>query len=291
MSIGFECARRSRPRHWRLLLALPITTCLAASLLAHEFWIEPAAYTLEPKGELALRLRVGEHFEGKPFPRKPEHLARFFLQGKERAWEIEGQAGDDPAGRISVEERGTLLVGYRGNPSFIELGAKEFEAYLRSEGLEHIIALRAERGENDKPGRESYSRCAKCIVHCGSDPAPRSGYDRPLDLTLELIPEQDPGALRRGDALRVRVLLDGKPREGQLVKAWPKAAPKRERGARSDKDGRAEIPIDATGPWLLSTVHMARAPAGVDADWRSIWSSLTFEVPAEERLLPETPRE
>jgi len=32
--------------------------------------------------------------------------------------------------------------------------------------------------------------------------------------------------------------------------------------------------------WLLSAVHMIDAPPGSGARWESLWSSLTFELPA-----------
>ena len=31
--------------------------------------------------------------------------------------------------------------------------------------------------------------------------------------------------------------------------------------------------------WLVKAVHMVQAPAGTDADWESLWASLTFEIP------------
>jgi hypothetical protein len=32
------------------------------------------------------------------------------------------------------------------------------------------------------------------------------------------------------------------------------------------------------GLWRISAVHMTRAPDGVDAEWDSLWASLTFEM-------------
>jgi hypothetical protein len=29
----------------------------------------------------------------------------------------------------------------------------------------------------------------------------------------------------------------------------------------------------------VESVHMIPAPKGVDADWESVWTSLTFEIP------------
>jgi uncharacterized GH25 family protein len=48
---------------------------------------------------------------------------------------------------------------------------------------------------------------------------------------------------------------------------------------RTDAAGRVRVPLSRSGVWLVKAVHMIPAPAGADADWESIWASLTFELP------------
>ena len=43
-------------------------------------------------------------------------------------------------------------------------------------------------------------------------------------------------------------------------------------------DGRVRFRLQPGGMWLVKTVHMVRAPGGSNAEWESIWASLTFEV-------------
>jgi hypothetical protein len=40
-----------------------------------------------------------------------------------------------------------LVIGYRSNPSAIELAADKFNQYLKEEGLDAVAALRAQRNE------------------------------------------------------------------------------------------------------------------------------------------------
>ena len=161
----------------------------------------------------------------------------------------------------------------------MSLEAAKFEDYLKEEGLEKISTARTKRGETDKPAREVFSRCAKALLDVGG--AGTAGFDRPLGFTLELLPEKNPYALRPGDSLPVRLLLDGKPLAGS---PRPCAASRRGRGgasaARTGRDGRATLRLSKAGLWMIKAVEMGPAPAGADADWQSLWASLTFEMAA-----------
>ena len=46
---------------------------------------------------------------------------------------------------------------------------------------------------------------------------------------------------------------------------------------RSDKSGRVTLNLPKNGVWMIKSVQMVPAPAGTDADWESMWASLTFE--------------
>ncbi len=160
----------------------------------------------------------------------------------------------------------------------MSLDARKFEDYLREEGLERIVAERARRGETEKPSRELFSRCAKALLFAGEGPV--GGEDRALGFTLELLAEQDPYALRAGSELPVRLLFEGKPLEGALVVAIPHGEPRESLSQRTDRSGRVRLRLPREGAWLVKAVHMVPAPADSGADWRSLWASLTFEMPA-----------
>ena len=75
----------------------------------------------------------------------------------------------------------------------------------------------------------------------------------------------------------MRLVFEGKPLAKALVVAMNQAEPEKKISARTDSRGRATLASRERGVWLVKAVHMIPAPAGVDADWESVWTSLTFE--------------
>ena len=244
---------------------------------AHDFWIEPSQFQPAPGTRVSLRLRVGEHFHGDPVPLDPRRVSTFGVVTGAGAQPIGGRTGAEPAGAVEIQQVGIAIVGYRSLPQPVELPAPDFERYLTTEGLEAVIRLRTERGASAAPGREIFSRAAKALLAIGGG-RPTTGHDRVLGFTLELIPERSPYALRTGDELPVVLRYEGKPLAGALVMALH-ASGEKLATIRSDAAGRVRVPLSRTGAWLVKAVHMVPAPAGVDADWESVWASLAFELP------------
>jgi hypothetical protein len=250
----------------------------AADVQAHDFWIEPSTFRPAPGAAVAVGLRVGQSFVGDPVPRLSDSIAQFFVRQGGSDQPIDGLEGLDPAGRLRADGRSTAVIGYRNTGSFIELPADRFEDYLRQEGLERIIALRAARRERDKPGREHFYRYAKAIL---AGQATSDAATRPLGFAYEIVPEYDP--TRGGTAFRGRVLHDGKPLAGALVVAMLHSDPSLRLMERSDAQGMVSFALPRAGVWLIKSVHMVRAWFFSDADWDSLWASLTFEVPEDGR--------
>ena len=261
----------------RRFLLLLIASSLPAS--AHEFWIEPSTFRPAPGVRVDVGLRSGENHVGVPVPRREARIERFELLGPTTKSAVRGAEGRDPAGEATPGAAGTWLVVLRTRAQSIKLAPPEFEAYLREEGLEHVIAARAAKGQERVDGREIYSRCAKALLSVGGG---GPGFERVVGFPLELIAEKDPAALGGDRKLPVRLEFDGKPLAGALVLARAKGAGDRPLRARTDENGRAVFELPDEGPWLVTSVHMVPAPAGSDADWESLWASLTLLAPRAE---------
>ena len=261
------------------LAACTLALLLAAPVWAHDFWIQPASFAPAPGQAVAVRLLVGEHFSGEAVARPdPAGLLRFVLADatSPSSVTVPGRTGADPAGLLRLARPGAYLIGFHGKPNAIELAAAKFNAYLEDEGLDAVLAARAERGQLGEPGREIYSRCAKSLVFAGPATDDALPADRALGFTLELIAERAPHRLRDGEALPVRLLYEGRPLAGALVVAIPGAPTSDRIALRSDAEGRVLLRLPRRGPWLVKAVHMRPAPPGSGADWESLWASLSF---------------
>jgi hypothetical protein len=276
----------------------PLLTALALSLVislaeAHDFWIEPSAFSPKPGQSIQAALRVGHAQEVEGYARNPRHLREFFLQAPDgKRQPLLGEPGADPAGFLKEVPAGLSWIAYHSNFSSSDLEPAKFESYLREEGLERIIARRAELGESQKSGRERYARCAKALVRTeGATGAFGAVLGLPVELVLEADPLIKPEA-REGQApqLPVRLLAAGQAQVEALIVLERIDGPLEQRAsfpARSDAEGLAAFPWPTEGRWLLSAVHMERAEGAEDHEWRSHFASLTFELPPVAPAAPE----
>ena len=247
-------------------LLLIFCVCFTGSVHAHDFWIEPSTFTPATGEVVQVALRVGEHFDGKPVPRNPELIKSFTITGPDGTREVPGLQGRDPAGIARPWTNGAFIIAYQSQPTPHVMEAKPFEDYLWMEGLTDVIAVREENGQQQAPGRELFSRCAKSFIHTDSDGQPLAE----VGLRLEIMPTAEHG--------RFLVHLEGRGQEGLLVRAMTKEEPTRVLSEKTDTEGSVTLSLDRPGTWLLKTVHMVPAPDPGVADWESIWASLTFRL-------------
>jgi uncharacterized GH25 family protein len=270
---------RSLPRAPKVLSLFGLL--LPAVALAHDFWLLPATFRPPVGATTGVELEVGVDWAGEVVPRDPSQIERFVAVSAAGERPVAGIAGQSPAGLLRTPSPGLYIVAYRSLPAAVELEAAKFEAYLALEGLEGVSRARARAGASGRPGRETFSRCAKSLVFVGSPTSGAAdGGDHDLGLRLELVAEADPYRLRAGSALPLRLTFEGRPLANALIVASPQASPQATVAARSDAQGRVRLTLAQSGVWLVKAVHMVAAAPSSGADWESLWASLTFELPA-----------
>lgn len=270
--------------------SLPVAIALAAAgfaparALAHEFWLSPSSYRGGRSDTVSFGALVGTGFRGEEKPWAAPRALRFTLHGP-RVLDLRPVTmnGDVTWARVVLPDDGGALVAYASNWSDITLPAAEFDAYLALEGLDVPLASRRSQGALAGPGRERYARCPKTWI-AGTIPE-RAQQIEGLD--LEIVALADPAAPK---PLPVRVLYHGRPLPGALVRAWnrplaralvPIAAASRDSVARAfavrtGPDGVATLDLKRAGEWMLSCVHMVPSEDRREADWQSLWASLSF---------------
>lgn len=266
--------REAIPRRIRELVAAGLLLS-GGPLFAHDMWIEPSSFAPRLGQVVGVRLQVGQALVGDPLPLIPALVNEFFVQDAAGRKPVFGRRGADPAGALRVTAPGLQVIGYHSHASTVELEADKFNAYLIEEGLDTITALRASRHETNTKVRERFSRCAKSLV-LAEQPSDEQS-DVALGFPLELVAERNPYALAAGQDFPVRLTYEGKPLAGALVVAMNSLNPADKQAVRSDQDGRARFQLHPGGMWLIKAVHMVPVPEGSDANWESLWASLTFE--------------
>ena len=268
-------------RHHKRIFAALATLSLAATTLAHVFWVQPATFHAKPGDILKIQLHVGDTFPGEIVPRNDGKIDKFVVVGPTA--EIEKPAVGRDADPIAAVYRstvpGTYLIAYRSKSTPVTLEAEKFEIYLKEKGLEKIVAKRAELKLSAAPGKENFSRSAKAVFRIGDKPSDGPA-SKDMGFRVEVVPKSDPSTLKPGDSLSLVIRSEGKPYANALVQARNTDHPDSGIAARTDEQGRIAFKLPRSGVWVIDTVDMFPAAAGADADWESVWASLTFEVAA-----------
>jgi uncharacterized GH25 family protein len=272
MSEILKSLMRKATSHWVVLAAAPLLFAAGSAAPAHEFWVEPSTFYPASGARLDIRLCVGDGFEGWPLPRNERRIERFEAIGRSGSLPLLGIDGADPAGVARLPISGGYIVAFESKYTLAEMPAEQFSTYLKEEGLDQILKLRAQRGESQRDARDAYSRHAKALIRVGEPQ--EELVDRAIGLTLELIAgREQPGGERS-----FQLLHEGEPLANALVTATLLGAAANDLHARTDKLGRASFRLQAAGAWRIDTVHMIKARDAVPADWESRWASLTFDL-------------
>lgn len=266
----------------RTLLAVTLMLLgSAAALAAHDLFLKPARFIVAPGSQVRVRALNGT------FSRSEGGVARDRIREitlvspdsttplDTAVWEV---GGDTSSVVVRTGRAGTYVVGLSVRPRMIALGPKDFNAYLESDGVPDVLESRRRNGQLGDSARERYSKHVKTMLQVGRQRS--EGYATVLGYPAELVPLENPYALKPGGRLTVRALVDGSPVSNQFVLAGGRTATGGRiatKSARTDADGQARIAITTRGQWYVKFIHMM--PVRDDsANYESKWATLTFEV-------------
>ncbi|TBV12423.1 hypothetical protein DNK08_00345 [Stutzerimonas kirkiae] len=94
---------------------------------------------------------------------------------------------------------------------------------------------------------------------------------------LELLPQGDPLALKRGDSLNIQVLLDGKPLAGVRL-AEDFIANDHALSPATDASGQTRVKLHADSLNVIALEYDQPQPAGTEVDFKRYFSSLSFAL-------------
>jgi uncharacterized GH25 family protein len=247
-------------------------------LQAHEFWLQPRKYRFALGEEIKIDFMVGENFTGEFWDmnrHKAEKLQLHRLSGvKDLATQVKNTNGNNLT--YKADQEGTYLLAMQSNAAYLEMEGKEFNAYLKEDGLDDILDERTKMNQLDKGSRENYTRFAKLLLQVGNKMD--DTYKKKLGLRYEIVPDQNPYGLKTGDYLQCKVFYEGKPAPHALVKVWSFVNNTTFlQNIYTENDGTVKFPISTKGPWMVSSVKMIHAD-NKNADYHSLWASLVFGI-------------
>jgi len=279
-------ARAAKARRVRAL-AVSAALSWASGARAHDFWVQPDAFWIAAGAVTPITLQVGHGPARQRSPIPLARILRFTATAPDgtvidlRARMHPGGPGQD--GDLRLPAAGPhVLVLQTDDRAESHLPALRYTDYLKAEGLTPALAFRARTHRTDMDGSENYSRQAKALVQVGPAGGSQAQVLKPVGLPLEIVPERSPYAEPRSATLPVRVIFEGRPLAGALIKLTDlahDAAPAETR--LTDRSGHATFTMPARGQWLLNVIWTKPQPSTRETDFETVFSSLSFGFPAK----------
>src|SRR5206468_42265 len=153
-------------------VAVMLAACCVAPAAAHDFWVQPSAYWVEPAAVTSMTLLVGHGPSRQRSPIPSRRIVRFQAIAPDGAatdlrsrLQLGGFAKD---GDFALQTAGGhVIVLQTDNLAQTHLPAVRFNDYLTVEGLTPALQQRTRLHLMDQDGSENYSRCAKSILQVG----------------------------------------------------------------------------------------------------------------------------
>ena len=266
----------------RRLSVVALLSVAAVPLLAHDMFLRLEQFFVAPNSTVNVRLFNGTFILSENSI-APDRLADITVVSPAGRAKLDvaqwNAAGDTSVFPMRTGAAGTYVVGVSTKPRVLEMSGTDFNAYLRSDGIpDELASRRAQKRLNDR-AKERYQKHVKALVQVGTITSDDVGTV--LGYPAELVPLQNPYALKIGATLDIRVLVDGKPAANQFVQYGGLSASNgrvAQRNARSDAAGQVHIPLNRAGTYYVKFIAMTRLSNDAEANHSSKWGSLTFAV-------------
>lgn len=265
----------------RLILLKLSLVLVATSATAHDFWLQPQVFETKPEAALPVTALIGHGDDRGRWEADAKRIIMLKSIGPDGTVDLRSSFKQRGAGShftAVFAKAGIHVLAMQTNHASSELPAKRFTDYATEEGLTPILEHRKRTKTTQAAGREIYSRRAKVLIRVGEGNGradPRS--TKPVGLALEIVPERDPYALGKSRDLPVHILYQGRRLAGATVKLTDLKSDAKPLAVRkTDKSGRATFRIPENGSWLLNVVWTKPITGRPDADFDTIFSSMTF---------------
>jgi uncharacterized GH25 family protein len=260
-------------RLWLKGSVLVISLLLVASeVQGHNLWLGLDHYFQRVGGTAKVFLYLAHSL---PFADlgRPERMKEFFYldpAGARKDFELQEPDPESFFNEVGVpltiEKEGTYVASVAMKPVFMSV-TPEGRKMQSKKGLSNAISCRY------------VEFFAKAIFHAGKPGG--SAYKSVLGQTIEIVPQEDPGLMKAGDYLPVKVFFQGKPLVDEFVYATYVGFSTREDYAfttRTDREGIAKIRMTNPGIWWVKVPYKRSHDDTSECDVDQYATILTFEI-------------
>lgn len=269
-------------------------------LSSHDLYIKMETYFLQSNQEATLSLYNGTFEKSENTIALDRILdASIVAHNKKRAITSEQwKDHDSTITQISFNtgETGTYVVGVSTKARSFKQSATDFNMYLKHDGVLDMLDQRFKDGELDQDAIESYEKHVKAIYQVGD--LKTNDWNTVLGYPLEFVPLSNPYEKYSDEKLDVKLLLEGKPLQNQLVYAdhisTAHSHSHHEHGhdhkhendhthtngqqLRTNSEGVITVNLSGDGIYYLRTIYMEKLSDNDTLTHQSKWSTLSFEV-------------
>jgi hypothetical protein len=266
-------------KFWKLALTLAAIAA-GGKGAAHEFWIDPEAAMVAPGAAIEAQLRVGEGYRGSPQAYLPQNFTRFDVVAGGVARPVDGRLGDIPALVLDGLPDGLAVVVHQTAGQDLTWSEWDrFVGFAEHKDLGDVAALHADRGLDRVDVREVYIRYAKALIAVGQG----AGADTRTGLRTEFVALANPYTDDLSGGVPVQLWLDDAVRADEQVELFERAPDGTVTVTlhRTDAEGIARLPVRAGHSYMVDAVVLEPVVpvSESDAEWRTLWANMTFEVP------------
>jgi uncharacterized GH25 family protein len=264
----------------RVISAFILSLVVVASIFAHDLFLKTDSFFLQPNSKFTVKIMNGtfQVSEGAVSFNRLNDVSVVSDGKRTHPKEADFTKNETTAFmNLTTGAAGTYVIGLSTKSREIELKAADFNEYLKEDGLPDTLLERRKTGELEKDAKERYAKHVKAILQVGKKRT--DDYKTVLGYPVELVPQQNPYNLKKGNTIEILCLKDGNPLAGQVVLAGReesgkiKASPE----LRSDSKGIIKLKLDGSGKWFVKFINMVKLddPA---LNYESKWTTLTFEM-------------
>jgi uncharacterized GH25 family protein len=267
-------------RMFALVSTFALSTA-ASALTAHELWLEPLKYQVEPGGQLQAQIKNGQDFDGTTLPYIDRRFQHFVVFQGQAGIKVTGRNGDVPAMDMAASREGLNVLAYQSTPATITYeNWEKFQKFIDHKDFGDIRPAHDARGLPDSDFTETYVRYSKSLIGVGAS----EGSDMRMGLETELVALTNPYTDDLSDGFKVQLFYGDDVRADEQIEVFAKDSV----GAleityvRTDTNGIATIPVVSGIAYQLDAVVLREATGAALSEgsvYETLWANMTFMAP------------